>query len=213
MFNSFHHRFEARNYRESRVSHCVDILNHLAVMLLCFAAASSTARAADHFNVANFEVGKIKEHNGVLILSSGAKDKCVSMATFLYLAPRGATSRRQRITLADVDGWASRSDFDEQAGKLVAVALPPGEYEIFPAIRNPFLIRASAIPVLMISIGADEVVYGGEVYLPQSCGLRDSITVNDRHERDFALLKKLNPDLAEKTITVRLGVLLAAASK
>jgi hypothetical protein len=56
---------------------------------------------------------------------------------------------------------------------------------------------------------ADEIVYGGEVYLPQSCGFRVQITVNDRHERDFALLAKLNPELATKAITVRPAVFLA----
>jgi hypothetical protein len=173
----------------------------------------STARAGDPFNTAKFDVNKkVREHDGVLVLSAGAPVKCVSMVTHLRLAPRGATSRRQVLDLMDVDGWVTKSDFDDHAGKLVTIALPAGEWRIFPIIQNPALIRTSATPILTISIGADEIVSGGEVYLPQSCGFRVQITVNDRHERDFALLAKLNPELATKAITVRPAVLLAPPS-
>jgi hypothetical protein len=55
------------------------------------------------------------------------------------------------------------------------------------------------------TVGAGEVVYLGEYFMPVSCVWNPSVEWRDQQERDLKLLGQKNPALASRAVTKRIG--------
>ena len=143
------------------------------------------------------------ENTGIIVLSVGAPQHCVSTATFLSL--HEATTRQPvpRVPTIGVDAYVHKSDFANHHGTLNALELLPGNYYFTPVIANPY-IRMVSTPKFEFDVKAGETKYIGELYMTKSCGLSTKFQVRDQFTRDMRLVAQKNPPLAERNISRQL---------
>jgi hypothetical protein len=108
------------------------------------------------------------------------------------------------IALLSVDGYAVKSDFADHHGNLHAVKLAPGRYYVAAWIANPY-VKPVRVQKAEFTVGAGEVVYLGEYFMPVSCVWNPSVEWRDQQERDLKLLVQKNPALASRAVTKRIG--------
>ncbi|WP_431046456.1 hypothetical protein [Roseateles sp. L2-2] len=140
---------------------------------------------------------------GVLLLSAGAPTQCVVLGTFLKVVDAKTGSSPDSVKLIDVDVYVYKSDYSDHHGTINAVALPPGKYEIRPVVANPYVSQI-IIPNYVVEIAAGELIYGGEVFMPQACTMNTLFSIRDEFERDTELAIKKNPALAGRPVEKRL---------
>jgi len=171
----------------------------LAVSLLAGCGSMDNRTGADRLPEAALN-GKDK---GVLVLSTGAPERCVSMSTFLKIIDAKTGSAPDSTDLIGVDVYIHKSDFSDHHGTINAVALPPGRYELRPWLANPYFVP-TVTPNYVIEISAGELIYGGEVFMPKACSSNTAFVIRDRFDRDIELAIAKNPALAGRPIEKRL---------
>jgi len=139
----------------------------------------------------------------VVVLSAGAADMCVSFATRLKLLAAGSPYGGSSLAFLPVDSYVVKSEYADHHGYLHVLRLKPGRYYFAPYINNPS-VRMTQVPRADFAVSAGEVVYLGEYYLRQHCGISNSGVFLDRSDRDLALLKSKNPALSQATIQKRI---------
>ena len=153
----------------------------------------------------NFDVPGRKPGEGVVIASAGAAERCTSMSTSLTIAPADQPYAKGGITAIPVDAYVFDSDYADHFGKLSVFSLPPGRYQLYPYLANPYMVPKQ-VPKWEFSVEAGEVVYIGELFATRSCSSSMLIEVRDEEARDLALLRTRNPAFADVTVVKRLSV-------
>jgi hypothetical protein len=174
----------------------------LAIVLTLGGCGIATNRYAP--NMATDAV--VPAGSGVIVLSTGAPTKCVTVSTYLKLLPEGASDRAEEITRVSVDAYILKSDFADHQGNLHVLPVPAGSYYFVPRTDNP-VIRAVTQPKTTFSVAAGETVYLGEYYMSQACALSTQYEVRDEMTRDMGLLKSKDPHFDTSKVTKRLMVL------
>jgi hypothetical protein len=139
----------------------------------------------------------------VVILSVGAADMCISFVTRLKLLPAESPYSGRTVAYLPVDSYVVKSEYSDHHGYLHVVRLKPGSYYFTPHINNPAVGVTRAFRA-DFTVSGGEVVYLGNYYLHQSCGLSSSGSFSDQWERDLALLKSKNPPLSQAPIQKRI---------
>jgi nitrous oxide reductase accessory protein NosL len=143
------------------------------------------------------------EKSGVVILSTGAPETCVSMATFLKVFEASSKKQVDSAPLIPVDAYTNKSEFATHHGLVNAIALPAGEYYVSPWTANPYVV-ATKTPSFGFKVQPGETVYVGELFMPRSCGLSTALAVRDQYDRDMKLATEKNPLVAQRAATKRL---------
>jgi hypothetical protein len=137
---------------------------------------------------------EIKDGRGVLILSAGATSSCIKYTHSVFLEPSGGGSA---VAYFDPHDPFSERDFDEVRASVDAVALAPGEYEIFfHHLTRHFSSN------LRVRLSAGEVVYAGEIWL-EGCELPIGYKVINSWERDKTVVAAEFPDLPLHLVQMR----------
>ncbi len=170
----------------------------MSVSLLGGCAIYDNRTSADKFVYSQDE-----SQTAVIILSAGAVQNCISASTRLKLLASTSLYNADVFAFLPVDGAAIKSEFSDHHGYLHVVRHNPGSYYFAPFIMNPYVMMTAASRA-DFSVSAGEVVYLGEYFLGQACGIQNSATFRDQSERDLALLKLKNPILASASIKKRL---------
>jgi hypothetical protein len=138
---------------------------------------------------------------GVVIVSTGAPEHCISTATFLSLY---TLPKQERLDgLISVDGYAVKSDFTDHHGYVNGIALPAGKYAFVPSIANPY-VSTVRTTTFQFEVAAGETTYLGELFMPRACSLNNSFVVRDQSGRDIELAEQKNPSLKGRPIVKRL---------
>lgn len=178
----------------------------LALGLACaLAAACGTMQSA--YRPAMLSADHLADpQRATVLLSTGAPEECVSFSTFLYMMPAGSSYGRNVVALLPVDGYTIKSDFEAHQGTVHALSVAPGRYYFSPWLANPYF-TATASPRFDIAVEAGEIVYVGEYYLPGRCSAGSYADINDKWERDRAIIAAQNPNIDLSRATTRLMVL------
>ena len=146
---------------------------------------------------------------GVVILSTGAKETCVSTATFLKVKEASQPYTGGELALLGVDPYVLKSDFADHHGNIHALSLPAGRYYFAPWLANPYF-KPIRLPRYDFLVNANEVVYLGEFFLTVQCGTSTQGAFSDKAERDLQMVKarkpSLNLDSVRKAIAVQTGL-------
>lgn len=148
----------------------------------------------------------LSDGSGIVVLSTGAADRCISTATLLNMAPAGARYGKDGVAGINVDNYVIKSDFPDHQGILSVVVLEPGNYQLYPSTLNPY-VTSIKIPKAEFSVAAGEIVYIGEFYMPVACSFDNITQFRDQQARDLALLQTRNPSLAAKPVVKRIAVM------
>lgn len=141
---------------------------------------------------------------GVVLLSAGAKEKCVSAATFLKVLKGDQTYFSGEIGMVSVDAYVLKSDFPDTHGNVHALALPAGRYYLAPWLANPYL-TPTRVPRFDFDVKAGEVTYLGNYYMQVQCGSSTVGDFADKSERDLSVVLAKKPNL--NTSSVRKQIL------
>jgi hypothetical protein len=144
--------------------------------------------------------------SAIVVLSTGAADRCIASATMLNLAPAGSRYGKDGIVGINVDAYVLKSDFPDHQGNLSAFSVEAGNYQLYPSVLNPY-VTPEKVPKAEFSVAAGEVLYIGEFYMPVACSFANITQFRDQEARDLALLKTRNPVLAESQIVKRIAVI------
>jgi hypothetical protein len=128
-----------------------------------------------------------KENEGLVILSTGASDSCVSSSTSLHLY----NSDSDNVASFSVDNFLIKSDYSTHMGSIHVLKLPEGDYFLTPGIANPYITITESHAVLF-SVLPNEILYLGEYFMTVSCSNNSQIVIRDNYDRDIALLVKRN---------------------
>jgi hypothetical protein len=167
---------------------------------LCGCGSMSNRLAPEKLEPAN-----VSEDSAIVVLSTGAAERCVSAATMLNLAPAGSPHGKNGILGINVDAYAVKSDFSDHQGSLSAFVVKPGSYQLYPSTLNPY-ISPMKVPRAEFSVAAGEVLYIGEFFMPVACSTKGLTQFRDQETRDLSLLKERNPQLSTKPIVKRIAV-------
>jgi len=167
---------------------------------LCGCGSMSNRLAPEKLNPAI-----VSANSAIVVLSTGAAERCVSAATMLNLAPAGSPYGKNGILGINVDAYVVKSDFADHQGSLSAFEVKPGSYQLYPSTLNPY-ISPVKVPRAEFSVAAGEVVYIGEFFMPVACSTNGLTQFRDQEVRDLSLLRERNPQLSAKPITKRIAV-------
>lgn len=147
---------------------------------------------------------EITDGASFVVLSAGAPEKCIATSTFLRLKAATEPYNSKDIALLSVDGYSVKSDFADHHGNLHAVKLAPGQYYVAAWIANPY-VSPVRVQKAEFTVGAGEVVYLGEYFMPVSCVWNPVVVWRDQQDRDLKLLAQKNPALASRSVTKRIA--------
>ncbi len=174
------------------------------VLLMALLSIFGCVSLDNLYDPSNVSVNQIPEDHGVLIMSTGASESCVSTSTFLKVHESGEDYFSRPLALLGVDSYALKSDFDDHQGNVHALVLPKGNYYLASSIANPY-VEPVKIAKSEFGVRAGEIVYIGEYFMAVSCGLSPVGILNNRYERDIQLLTIKNPALAGRKINTRIA--------
>lgn len=140
---------------------------------------------------------------GVVVLSTGAPETCMSTSTFLALHDGNTRQLMVGRPPIGMDSIYHKSDFQGHHGTVNAVQLAPGKYALIPVIMNPY-VTPITVPVFEFTVVAGEVTYAGELYMTTSCAFSTSFEIRDQFERDTHIARAKSPALINSTFTKRL---------
>jgi uncharacterized protein YceK len=141
---------------------------------------------------------------GVVLMSTGAKEKCITAATFFKVLKEDQKYFAREIALLSVDAYPLKSDFPDFHGNVHALALPVGRYYLAPWLANPYA-TAKRITRYDFDVKAGEVTYLGNFYMSAQCSLSTAGAFTDSMERDLAVVFSKKPSL--NTSSVRKQIL------
>lgn len=142
-------------------------------------------------------------NTGVVVLSAGAPERCVSQATFLSVRQLETRKVVDSVPSIGVDVYVHKSDFDDHHGTVNAIALPAGTYYLTPSTANPY-VRTISAPTFEFDVKPGETTYVGELFMTRACALDKSFEVRDRFDRDIALAAKKSAAIGGRTPVKRL---------
>lgn len=169
-----------------------------AAIILTGCGSMQNRAGVDRLTAASFADSK----RGVVLLSTGAPAHCVSFATALTVRNR-KINKVVEVPPVFMDAYVHKSEFAGHHGTINALQLEPGEYSFVPAVANPF-VQGVVTPTFDFEVAAGEVVYLGELFMTQSCGMNSSFIVRDYYARDIEMAKEKNPELGKQAIIKRL---------
>jgi hypothetical protein len=174
------------------------------VLVIGVTVLSGCGTLQNRYGAASLPASEISADSSFVVLSAGAPEKCISTSTFLRLKPAAESYQGKDIALLNVDGYAVKSDFADHHGNLHAVKLAPGRYYVAAWIANPY-VEPVRVPKAEFAVGAGEVVYLGEYFMPVSCAWNPLVEWRDQQERDMKLLAQQNSVLAGRAVTKRIA--------
>ena len=142
-------------------------------------------------------------NTGVVVLSAGAPEHCISTSTALSLRDGSTGKVVESVPAIPVDVYVHKSDFAGHHGTVNALQLAPGSYYLTPSILNPY-VRTVSAPTFQFEVRAGETTYVGELFMTRACALTTSFVVNDRYERDMRVAAQKNPAVAKRAAVKRL---------
>lgn len=134
--------------------------------------------------------------SGVVIVSTGAKEKCF-MSYTTASAYRRETKKYASYLMINYKNYPS--DSEQYYGRVNAFILSPGRYYLAPVTMKiiPLFITLH-VPYpdnFEFEVKAGETVYIGELYMNNTCGDPTQLEVRDQYERDIAVAKEKNKSL------------------
>ena len=153
---------------------------------LSFLFISGCATQTSRFAPELIQDVQMKEDEGIVVISTGAKEHCISEATFLKVY----NSESTEVGLLSVDAYVLKTDYTTHHGNIHALKLPQGDYFLWPWLANPYASYNSPQRI-NFSVDKAKVKYLGEYFMEISCGYMQAI-IRDNLERDYALLKQKN---------------------
>jgi hypothetical protein len=135
----------------------------------------------------------------VILLSTSAKEKCTSAATFLKVLKDGQQYSSSELGLLSVDAYVSKSDFDDIQGNVHALALTPGRYYVTPWLANPFY-KPKRVPRFDFEVRPSEVTYLGNLHMPVQCASTTTMYFSDQWRRDLTIVRLRKPSLDIATV-------------
>lgn len=178
-------------------------MRYLLIALLAFlgTGCASMNNAADPGKLA---VADIPAGSGVMLMSAGAPERCISMGTFLNLFRDDGGGRLTPIRLLAVDAYVLKSDFTTHQGNVHALVLEQGSYVLTPTIANPYF-TPTEVPRARFTVTPGTIVYIGEYFLTRSCSAMTYAEIRDQGSRDLAIATFKNPGLARLPVVTQLA--------
>jgi hypothetical protein len=160
--------------------------------LLLVGGAGGCAQSITNHFAAERAALSLEADNARVVLSAGAREGCLA-GLEIVVARRGSLFGGAYVFANAIQ---IRSDYSDHYGTLNVIQLRAGDYVVRSAgggtAQGDFTLHPG------------ETVYLGELYSPQGCQTNNQIVMNDRWDRDMALLREQNPELAEQPITKRI---------
>jgi len=179
----------------------------LATVVAFFLASCGTLH--NRYDPADFQAAEVTRESAVIVLSTGSPESCAKNAMHLIVKQAGSDYYDKAGTAAwlQVSGYAVKSDFTGHHGYLHTLSINPGSYYLAPRwINDKYILKATRVPKFDFRVGPGEVVYLGEFFTPEGCGLSGKFEIADRRARDLALLRERNPTLANALGATRMPV-------
>lgn len=142
--------------------------------------------------------------SGIIILSTGAKERCFTAATELMIMSVSARSALDIAAGAMVDNYSVKSDFSDHQGNVHVIALPAGEYLLYPNVLNPMLVSTQT-PKAEFEVKAGETAYIGEFYMTKACSWSNIMDFRDEFDRDMTMVRARNPAFADVKVEKRIA--------
>ncbi len=186
------------------------MFKYISVLALII-SLTSCGLYSKKYSPESFDFNKLKNTDGIIIISTGAREKCYSFATEISLIKKGEpyidkgiySSYNTGVASLNIDAYVYESDYSDHQGILHVLTIPAGEYYIAPRILNPY-VSPSKVDKLYFSVRSREISYLGEFFLDASCGVSTKYGVRDKYARDRKLLEKLNPKFKKYDINVNI---------
>ena len=179
-------------------------MRRIVTGLLLMTAAAVCMAFSNQMNPKKLNVGKLTANDAVIVVSTGADQGCLKASSLLYVAPSGSPYLKKVAAGFQIDGSLYKGDFHDHQGFLNAAKLAPGKYDAYVYVLHPGL-EPTQLPKFEFSIAAGETLYLGEFYLTVACQFSMSVGgFRDQQERDLALLRTQNPQLADRMIVKRI---------
>ncbi|MEQ1782200.1 MAG: hypothetical protein ABMA14_12620 [Hyphomonadaceae bacterium] len=165
-------------------------------------ASGCGTRSWEKYDPRNVSFDAMNENEGMVVLSTGADHDCLNNATALKLMEQGKSYGETEIMLLPIDFTVGiDGDFSDHPGHVFAIPLPAGQYYLTSWQGGYETVKA---PRARFTVEPHKSTYLGEMYLAVGCSLRGLITVRDAQARDFAIVARANPSLADKVFEKRL---------
>lgn len=175
----------------------------LIALLAIFGMGCATMDNAN--GPATVQAANLPAGSGVMLMSAGAQECCVSFATLLKLYRRENDGKDTLLRILSVDGYVMKSDFATHQGNVHAVALEEGEYILEQYAANPYTMPVVP-PRFAFTVTAGQVVYIGEYFMTRACDKGTHAVIRDQGARDLAIAASRNPGLARLPVVTRLAV-------
>lgn len=141
---------------------------------------------------------------GVVILSTGAPKPCMATGSQLNVDKAGQRYKAETKLMLPIDSYVLKSDFKTHQGVVNVVPMAPGDYQFYVKSQNPSL-RDIRSPRAYFTVKPGEVLYLGELFLPENCAWSMTPEFRDQQARDMAFVLGRNPKLAAFPLSVRLA--------
>jgi hypothetical protein len=136
-------------------------------------------------------LSEVPAGQGLVVFSTGAEKTSIVWGTNLDLRAAGSRSRYEGGVVVPFDFWRESSDFQDEHGNVRMLALPPGDYCLYPFVRTKMFGNYESLPPeFAFRVRAGVVSYLGSIFLANG-----SLSVRDRSDRDLAVVRARNPGL------------------
>lgn len=175
--------------------HEFDVFRFFAVAVAA-TALLGCAQSITNYAAPERAATELRQDRGRVILSAGAPAACLTGEYIIEVRRRGSLGFSGATSaLVFVNAIQIRSDYTSHFGTLNVWQLTPGEYEIGQG-NQPALAHFTLL--------AGETIYLGELLALRGCRGDSSVVINDRWDRDGAIIRDRNPALAGQPITRRI---------
>ncbi|NHZ65351.1 hypothetical protein [Massilia genomosp. 1] len=172
------------------------------LLSVCLLQACGTVSNRYASSTISPEMMESKER-ALVLMSAGAPASCISTSTFLIAHHAGSGKTVDPAVSIGVDAYTHSSEFPDHHGLVSAFSLAPGKYYFSPVIANP-MVRSIKTPTFIFEAKAGEATYIGELFMLQSCSLREQFAVRDEYQRDVNQAVANNKALGQKVFVKRL---------
>lgn len=161
------------------------------IVVLCGCAISSSV---------DRHLSEVPAGQGLVVFSTGSGKTSIGSGTALDLRAAGSRSPYKGGLAINIDFARESSDFQDEHGNVRMVALEPGDYCLYPFVRDPFFYGyGSKPPEFAFRVRAGVMSYLGSIFLADG-----SLSVRDRRDRDLALVRAKNPGLNDVAVEQQL---------
>ncbi len=144
-------------------------------------------------------LAEVPAGQGLVVFSTGSRETTMSTATGLEVRAADSRLPYKGGLGINIDFSMEGSDFQDEHGRVRMVALEPGDYCLYPALRNPYFKFTGKPPQFAFHVRAGTVSYIGSIFLANS-----SLSVRDRRERDLNQVRAQNPGLKDLAVEQQL---------